>query len=231
MKYINLVSLALTAAFLGYNSSSAEPDKNDSIIKLPNPSLKGTVSVEEAINKRRSRRNFERTPLSIGQLSQILWCAQGITNKKGERRASPSAGATYPMTIYVIIGDKTCGNITAGAYEYLPREHGLKLHIPGLLNEDLIKAAMNQAFVGQAPIALVCTADYTRTTNKYDERGKMYVHMEAGHIGQNVHLQAEAMGLGTCMIGAFSDDTVSRLLKLGGDRKPLYIMPIGKPSS
>lgn len=231
MNYINLVSLALTAAFLGCGSSSAKSEMKNSIIKLPDPSLKGSVSVEEAINKRRSRRSFEKTPLAMEQLSQILWCAQGITNKKGERRASPSAGATYPMTIYVVIGDKTCGNITAGVYEYLPREHGLKLHIPGSINEALIKAVMNQAFVGQAPVALVCTANYARTTDRYGERGIMYVHMEAGHIGQNVHLQSEAMGLGTCMIGAFSDDAVSKLLKLDKNQKPLYIMPVGKPSS
>ncbi len=228
MRCIDLFSLALSAAVLGFPGLSTGSENTAQQIKLPAPSIKGAVSLEEAIKKRRSRRNFTDKPLTMEQLSQILWCAQGITSEKGQR-AVPSAGATFPMTIYVAVDDKTCGKIPAGVYKYLPREHCLEFHIAGPVREALSAASFNQLFVFKAPVSLICVAEYAITTNKYGERGVRYVHMEAGHIGQNVHLQAEAMGLGTCMVGAFNDGAVSKLLKLPSNQEPLYIMPIGEP--
>jgi nitroreductase len=176
-------------------------------IALPAPCLKGKTSLEEAISKRRSRREFKDSPLTLGQVSQILWAAQGITNGEG-RRAAPSAGALCPLDLYLAVGAQAVEGLMEGIYHYDP-----------------------ETFIGEAPVALVITGEYERTSWKYGDRATRYVHMEAGHAAQNVYLQAEALGLGTVVAGSFQDEAVSQALGLPAGHRPLYIMPIGYPAA
>jgi SagB-type dehydrogenase family enzyme len=206
------------------------------IIKLPSPQLKGKVSLEETILKRRAVRRYRREPLDLSQLSQILWSAQGITGTR-EFRAAPSAGATYPLEIFVVVGKQGViaseakqapKELQAGIYHYEADSHSLSLHKPADLRPDLARATLNQEFIIDAPVDIVICALYHRTSYRYGRRGERYVHMEAGHVGENIHLQAVALGLATVEVGAFHDEEVSKVLGLEEQIKPLYIMPLGK---
>jgi SagB-type dehydrogenase family enzyme len=197
-------------------------------IKLPSPSSRGKTSIEEAISKRRSVRRFQAKPLSLAQLSQLLWSAQGITGTGG-RRTAPSAGATYPLEIFVIIGEHGIEALAAGVYHYDVGNHSLSLHLSGDLRQKLADTLLGQSFIASCPVNMVVCALHPRTAYRYGRRGERYVHMEVGHVGQNVSLQAVALGLATIMVGAFEDEEVRKVLKLEEQIKPLYIIPIGKP--
>ena len=197
-------------------------------IKLPPPKLKGKTSVEEAIVKRRSSRKYKTQPLTLDQLSQILWAAQGITGA-GSVRAVPSAGATYPLEIFAVLGNKTVDDLMAGIYHYEVDLHSLVCHVQGDLRQELARAALDQAFIAESPVNIVICAIYSRTSYTYGRRGERYVHMEVGHVGENIHLQAVALGLATVEVGAFDDEEVRKVLKLEEQIKPLYIMPVGQP--
>lgn len=196
------------------------------LIKLPDPITKGTVSLEEAIALRRSERSYAKSPLKLEQISQILWSAQGITDRRGFR-AAPSAGATYPLEIYAVVKDGGVDGLEAGVYRYIPEKHALELVKEGDYSAELMSACLDQDWVGKAPLNIVIVAIYERTTRRYGERGKRYVYMEVGHVGQNIYLQATAIGLGTVAIGAFYDDEVKKVLSLPKEEVPLYVMPIG----
>jgi SagB-type dehydrogenase family enzyme len=209
----------------------------EAIVKLPPPELKGKVSLEETILRRRSVRRYRREPLNLSQLSQLLWSAQGITGTRGFRVA-PSAGATYPLEIFVVVGKQGLivseakqvpRDLHAGIYHYDADSHSLSLHKQADLRPDLARATLDQEFIIAAPIAIVICALYHRTSYRYGTRGERYVHMEVGHVGQNIHLQAVALGLATVEVGAFHDDEVREVLGVDEQIKPLYIMPVGKP--
>lgn len=208
-------------------TTSEEGTAQGKEISLPPPTLKGSVSLEEAIKGRRSRRSFRARPLTLSQISQLLWAAQAVTEDGGFKRAAPSAGATYPLDVYLVVGEKKVDGLQAGVYHYLVHEHALRFLTRGDIRKDLAEACLGQMFIASAPIILTITAEYARTTGRYGERGIRYVHMEVGHVGQNIYLQAEALGLGTVAIGAFYDQAVSRVLHLPGGHEPLYIMPVG----
>lgn len=195
------------------------------MIKLPKPLYKGGLSLEEAIYKRVSRRRFIPRKLTQEQLSQLLWVTQGMIS--GHSRSVPSAGATYPLEIFVVIGDNSVEGISGGIYWYRYNEHLLEIHKKGDLRMELCHACWGQDFISTAPINIVITAEYERTTTRYGKRGYQYVYMEVGHAGQNIYLEAEALGLGTVAIGAFSDEDVSEALGLPKRLAPLYIMPVG----
>ena len=198
------------------------------VIKLPPPLLKGKVSLEEAITKRRSVRRYRPESLALFQLSQILWSAQGVTGG-GRLRAAPSAGATYPLEIFVVIGKQAIEELETGIYHYEVDSHSLSLHKPGDFRIDLARAALDEGFIAAAPVDIVICALHTRTSYRYGRRGERYVHMEVGHVGQNIHLQAVALGLATVEVGAFDDEDVRKVLEVEEQIKPLYIMPLGKP--
>ena len=193
------------------------------VVPLPEPRLRGEMSVEEAIAKRRSVRSYRDESLTLEELSQLLWSAQGITSSNGYRSA-PSAGATYPFEVYVVVGNVE--GLELGIYRYIPGKHALELVKSGDYRIELQRACLDQEWVGSAPVDIVLVAFYERTTEVYGERGVRYVHMEAGHIGQNVYLQATALGLGTVAVGAFHDDEVASLL--GTEGAPLYVFPVGR---
>ena len=191
---------------------------------LPQPKKDSKVSVEEALSNRRSIRSYKEKPLTLKELSQLLWAAQGKTDKWGGRTA-PSAGALYPLEIFAVVG-KVEG-IKPGIYRYIPEDHSLDGFKRGDLRKSLMKTAIGQPSVKNAPVDIVVTGVYSRTEGKYEERAPRYVHMEAGHACQNIYLQAEALNLGTVVIGDFIDHKVSDLLNLK-EEKPLAIMPVGK---
>jgi SagB-type dehydrogenase family enzyme len=193
-------------------------------ITLPQPRHSGDIPLEEAIYLRRSTRQYSNEPLSLSDVSQILWAACGKT--EGWRRSIPSAGALYPLEIYLVAAEVE--GVPSGLYHYDFERNILVKKIGGDLREDLANAALGQEMIKKAPATVVITAVYERTTGKYKERGIRYVHMEAGHSGQNIYLQAASLGLGTVAVGAFHDQRVSETLKLPQDHVPLYIMPVGK---
>ncbi len=185
-------------------------------MKLPQPS-KGSVSLEEAISKRRSVRRFSDAPVSTEDLSQILWAAQGIT---GEHfRTAPSAGALYPIELFIATKE--------GVHRYVPEGHLLEAGIKRDVRGELSRAALGQRFVKEAPVVLVITAVFERVKSRYGERGTRYVFLEAGHVAQNVCLQCSALGLGTVVVGAFHDSQVQEALEIPQDHRPIYIMPVG----
>ena len=189
------------------------PQKRDTgeIIKLSPPAFDSSTSIEQALRQRRSIREYKDEPLTLDELSQLLWAAQGITAQPRYRTA-PSAGALYPLEVYVISGDVE--NLPAGVYRYLPHEHGLINVAAGDRRVELSRAALNQDSVREAPAVLGITAIFERTTVKYGNRGIQYVHMEVGSVAQNVYLQVESLNLGTVFIGAFHDDRVMKVLEL-----------------
>jgi SagB-type dehydrogenase family enzyme len=206
------------------------------IIKLPSPQLKGKVSLEETILRRRAVRRYHREPLDLSQLSQILWSAQGITGTR-EFRAAPSAGATYPIEIFVFVGKQGViasevkqapEELQAGIYHYEADSHSLSLHKPADLRPDLARATLDQEFIIDTPVDIVICALYHRTSYRYGRCGERYVHIEVGHVGENIHLQAVALGLATVEVGAFHDEEVRKVLGVEEQIKPLYIMPLGK---
>jgi SagB-type dehydrogenase family enzyme len=208
--------------------SPAPTSEETPTIALPDPRLKGEMSLEEAIIKRRSRRDFRDFPLTLGEISQVLWAAQGITGETG-LRAAPSAGALYPLDLYLVVGKEGVGGLGEGVYHYLPQSHSLEPTLEGDVRQTVARLSLQQMSIAEAPLSLLITAEYERTTGKYGDRGVRYVHMEAGHAGQNVYLQAEALGLGTVTIGAFQDEEISKSLNLPPAHRLLYVMPIGHP--
>ncbi len=206
--------------FIAYALSEEE-------IKLPSPQLEGKMSVEEALARRRSRRVFEDYSLTMEQISQLLWSAQGITEKRIGFRTAPSAGATYPLDIYLVVGKDKVENLKAGVYHYNLHHHSLVIILEGDKRRGLARACLRQRFIEDAPVSLIITAEFSRITNRYGKKGIYYAHMEAGHVGQNVYLQAESLGLGTVVIGAFYEEDVSQALNLPDQHIPLCVMPVG----
>ena len=199
-------------------------------IFLPPPAQQGSISLEEAIVQRKSTRDFAHEPLSPSHLSQILWSAQGINDTSGGRRTIPSAGATYPLEIFIACGRDSIKEIAEGIYHYDISNHSLHLYHRGDVRLELARAAFNQEFIHEASVDVVICAVYKRTAMRYGSRGERYVHMEVGHAGQNVYLQATALGLSTVAIGAFQDEQVRAVLRLDKQYRPLYIMPVGRPA-
>ena len=191
------------------------------LIQLPEPQLDGEMSVEAAIEARRSVRQFADEALTLQEIGQLAWAAQGITDEGRGLRATPSAGATYPLQILLVTAESVS--------LYRPEAHALEPHITGDRRDALAQAALGQDSVRTAPLVIAVTALYERTAGLYGPRAERYVHMEVGHLGQNVHLQAVALGLGSVPIGAFDDGQVAECLGVVGGYVPLYLIPVGHP--
>jgi len=215
------------------NTSNSSPMKPETFpkdeIALPSPRLVGSMSIEEALHKRRSIRNFQDRSLSLEDASQLLWSAYGVTYVSAsgrEYKTAPSAGATFPLEIYLLAG-KVDG-LVAGLYKYNPTSHSLIPVREGDIRSDVSKACLGQKMLAEAPLSLIFSAVYKRTTDRYGKRGEdRYVCMDLGHSAQNVYLQATAMGMGTCAIGAFDDEQLEKLLQFPKEEKILYLMPVG----
>ncbi|MGM0482548.1 MAG: SagB/ThcOx family dehydrogenase [Patescibacteria group bacterium] len=219
-----LFALTLIAFIQAYNDNNITME-NDKKIELPEDLVKEENSLEEVISKRRSVRNYDEEALEIRDLSQILWAAQGLTDSDLGLRATPSAGALYPLSVYVAV-ENVIG-LKEGIYRYSVEDHSLNLMKEGGFGDRLHESAMGQSAVKDSSFVIIISADYDITRRKYKERAERYVHMEAGHAGQNIYLQTTALDLGTVAIGAFDDNEVSEVLGLEKET-PLYLFPVGK---
>ena len=197
------------------------------LIALPEPHLTGRQSLEAVLARRRSVRAFAPQPLTLSQLGQILWAAQGITGHRWPTRTAPSAGGLYPLEVFVAAGQVE--GLEAGIYRYQPSGHSLASIKSGDLRKALARAALGQGWIAQVPVTVVIAGVVARTAAKYGRRAERYMFMEAGHAAQNVYLQAQSEGLGTTAVGAFQDSEVQALLGMAADEDPLYLLPVGVP--
>lgn len=196
-------------------------------ITLPEPLFKGKILTEEALKRRRSVREYQDKPLTLEEISQLLWAAQGITGEYGMRTA-PSAGALYPIELYIAAG--RVDGLAAGIYRYRPKGHELQKVAEGDKRGDLYQASLEQESLRDGAAAVVIAAVYGRTTRKYGGRGIMYVHMEVGGVAENIYLQAVSLGIGTVFLGAFDDEMVKKVVNMAEGEEPLAIMPFGRIS-
>jgi len=194
-------------------------------VRLPEVRLEGDASLEETLLRRRSIREYGDEALILEEVSQLLWSAQGVTVEWGGRTA-PSAGALYPLEVYLVVGEVE--NLAPGVYKYKPDGHELIKISDEDVRGELAQAALGQTSVQDGAIDIVIAAVYERTTRKYGDKGVRYVHMEAGHAAQNIYLQATALDLGMVTIGAFNDDRVKEIMGMPENEAPLYVIPVGK---
>lgn len=204
--------------------SHAAPASGAGRVQLPAPRFDGGISVERALAERHSVRDYTPAPLTLAEAAQFLWAAQGRNAAGG--RTAPSAGAFYPLELYLVAG--RVRDLPPGVYRYLSGDHALVKVRDGDRRAALAAAALGQPAVAGSAMVLVLAADYARTTQKYGRRGQRYVHLEAGHAAQNVYLQAAALRLGTVAVGAFDDDRVRQALDLPAAEQPLYLLPVGR---
>jgi SagB-type dehydrogenase family enzyme len=200
----------------------------DRPIVLPEPALRG-LSLEEAIGARRSVRTYSEDSLSIEELSQILFAAQGITGRRGGHglRAAPSAGGTYPLEVYAFVS--RIEGLAPGIYHYSPEGHTIDLVKAGPYGKSLAGVCLGQSMPEEAALSVVLAAVPERTVSRYGERGIRYVHMEAGHVSQNICLECASLGLGAVPIGAFDDGQLDRLIGIDGEEEiSLYVNSIGR---
>ena len=195
------------------------------VISLPKPRAEGPLSLERSLLARRSVRSYSRAALSLEDVSQLLWAAQGITGRGGYRTA-PSAGALYPLETFLCAG--RVEGLPAGVYKYRPQAHDLLRLAEGDLRGKLAEAALGQTWIREAPATVALAAVFRRVTGRYQQRGVRYAWMEAGHAAQNVLLQAVALGLGAVPVGAFDDRSVQRLLRMASEEEPLCLIPAGR---
>lgn len=213
---IIFVAAVIIAALIIFNQSIGESDQSSKFkIDLPKPRYDSNISIERALFERRSTREYKDQPLILAELSQLLWAAQGITDPTGLRTA-PSAGALYPIKVYIIIGDVI--NISDGIYRYEPSDHLLLRIAEGDKREELYEAALKQESIRAGETVIVLSANYEPT----------FVHMEAGHVAQNICLQAVSLNLGAVTVGAFSDERVKDIVEMPEEENPLYLIPVGR---
>lgn len=191
------------------------------LVDLPAPDLTGAVSVAGALYRRRSVREFATTPLTLTEISQLLWAAHGVTDPREGLRTVPSAGALYPLEIYLVLPE--------GVYHHDPVTHRLRRHAEHDLRRPLAKTALGQDCVAQAPAVVVLCAVIARTSRIYGVEASRYVHMELGHAAQNILLQAVALDLGGVPVGAFHEEQLQSVLGLPADHAPQYLVPVGRP--
>ena len=192
------------------------------------PLVDGKMSLEKAIKQRRTIRSFRNEPLTMQQFSQILWAAQGITDDRGFKRAAPSGGALYPADIYAVVGEKGVEDLNAGIFHYSPEDHAVINILDGDRRKGVARASLHQMWMSDAPVMIVITVEYERICSKYGERGIRYALIETGHIGQNVFLQCQTLGLAAGIVGAFNDREVAKVVGALKNHEPILIMPVGR---
>jgi len=209
---------------LWLNLASAQPD-----MKLPSPETKSGKPLNQLLQARRSIRAYQDSLLSLNEISELSFSAQGITEPKRGFRTAPSAGAIYPLSLYVAVKENSVKDLKAGIYLYLPETHSLKIIRTGDFFDQIIKSALNQSWMKKANVIFVLTADDRAMRAKYKDRAERYIFMEAGMSAENLILQAVNLGLGTCAVGAFYDDQIAKILQTPSDEKILLLVPVGKP--
>jgi SagB-type dehydrogenase family enzyme len=217
-----LAGLAVAASVAA--PTRAQQPKAPITINLPAPQTAGEVSVERALENRRSVRSFAAAPLALAEVGQLLWAAQGITDQRGHRTA-PSAGGLYPLELYLVAGNIT--GLPAGVYRYRPTTHELVLAGAGDCRTE-VAAACRQSWVATAPATVAFTAVFARTAKRYGDRSSRYVPIEVGAAAENLALQAVALGLGTTFVGAFDDSKLATALGAAADERVLALVPVGR---
>lgn len=215
------LALLVTCAAWLYAQQDADSADEDFTHALARPTTEGGMSLREALARRRSVRDYADKPLTDEQVAQLCWAAQGVTEPSRGLRTAPSAGALYPLELYVVKSD--------GVWQYVPADHALERIADENVRDDLQQAALGQGPVGNAPVVFVFAGVFERTTKKYGKRAGMYVLVEVGHAAQNLLLQATADGLAAVPIGAFRTQNVQSVLGLDEDHVPLYLIPVGVP--
>jgi SagB-type dehydrogenase family enzyme len=220
-------ALFLTAALLLAGSPITGPESTSAQdgVELPEIESGEPGSLSDLLYKRRSVRRFGSGAIHLEEAARLLFAAQGIT-RKDRFRTVPSAGALYPLEIYLTAGNVE--GLNPGVYRYRPQEHDLARIQSGDKREAIARAAVGQMWIAEAQAVLVVGAVFERTTSKYSNHGRRYVHMEAGCAAQSVSLQVADLGLGTTVVGAFRGDRVARLIGAKDDVTPLLLMPVGK---
>jgi len=225
----SLGALALLSCFLPSCSPGDEPAPTGGQLgeggELPEPRTDGDVSVEETLLKRRSVRTYSGKALTLEEVSQLLWAAQGITNARGFRTA-PSAAATYTLETYLVVGDVS--GLVEGVYRYQPAGHNLVKLLDSDYRPELTRKSAGRYFIEGGAIYILFTGVYRRIARDAGDEGVKYVHMEVGHAAQNVYLQAVALGLGTVVCGGIDADGIRQVLELPESEEPLYFMPVGR---
>ncbi|MEG3225421.1 MAG: nitroreductase [Methanobacteriales archaeon Met13] len=225
---IALMSVGIWGSFMLLQPNGEERKPKEPFnekIKLPEPKYDSNTSIEQALLERRSAREYKDESLTLTEISQLLWAAQGVTDPRGLRTA-PSAGALYPLELYVVAGN--VNDLPNGIYKYDPLKHELAMVVEGDKRTELYNAVLGQSSVKDAAAVIVFSAVYERTTGKYGDMGIRYVHIEVGHAAQNIYLQTVSLNLGAVVIGAFDDKEVKKIMNIGDKEQPLYIMPVGK---
>ncbi len=227
--FVKLALLTLTSLLIGgcgpVKDGTERAVNQPNEIQLPSPWFDGQESLEAVLSRRFSGRNFSDRALPLHKLAQILWASQGraVHALTGATRTAPSAGATYPLEVYVVAGN--VDGLADGIYHYNRERHSLLTVVAGEYRVKLADIALGQDFISMAAASMILVADYERTTGRYGTRGLRYVHMESGHVTQNIHLQAEAMNLASVAVGAFEDDRLKIMLKT--KYEPLMVVPVG----
>jgi SagB-type dehydrogenase family enzyme len=216
--------------FSGTNKTTYNTRHVIGTVSLPDPQLTGNLSVEAAIQNRRSVRHYSNQSVTLGNVSQILWSAQGITDTPNQLRAAPSAGQVYPLEVYVIAGPNVSG-LQEGVYQYESSNNTLEMLMNGDLRSDLSNIADGQPWVKQAPLDILITGNNQKMIDKYPNKdlSTRFVDLEAGHAGENIYLQAESLGLVTVSLGSFDSNQLTQKFELPNNETPLYIFPIGHP--
>lgn len=207
-------------AAAGQDASGLEP--------LPRPQTEGGPGLWAVIQARRSQRDFRREPISREQLAQLLWATQGLTaSEEGHAlRAAPSAGACYPIDTYLVVN--RVEGLEAGLYRYNVESVTLERRRRGDLSAAIAAACLDQEMAAEAAVVFAWAAVIARSKRRYHERAYRYIYLDAGHIGENLHLAATALGLGCCAIGAFFDDEVNEILGLDGlEQTAVYLSVVG----
>lgn len=213
--------LLLFSTFATAQPPAAEPVVTT--VKLPEPELNGKISLEQAIENRRSIRQFTAESLTVKQVGQLCWSAQGITEPNKGLRAAPSAGALYPMQLLVVLSD--------GLYLYSPKTHSLEKRIDGDIRLMLRTATFGQKVLQDSPCTFIIAGSIKKIEAEYRGRGEKFAYLEAGHIAENIHLQAVALGLGSVPIGAFAPKSVAGICKISEDLEVLYLVCAGNPAA
>ena len=198
-------------------------------LSLPQPETMH-LSLDQGLLKRKSTRQYSEKPLTIEQLSYLVWASTGIQRIENgfHFRTVPSAGATYPIETYLTVNNVT--GVKPGLYHYAIVAHALETLKEGDIRQDVKDAAMGQRICAEAPLVFLWTSIFKRVTYRYQEHGYRYIYMEAGHIAQNLALTATAMGLATCQIGALYDDEVNSFLGVDGTEESIvYMSVVGYP--
>ncbi|MGB4703897.1 MAG: SagB/ThcOx family dehydrogenase [Candidatus Saccharicenans sp.] len=202
----------------------------DRTVALPPTDRKNGSPLYAVLNARRSVREYEDRPVPLEALSQILWAAYGVSFRAGDFlfRTAPSAGALYPLELYVAA--RSVEKLNPGLYHFVPATHSLRQRYEGDLSPLLAEAALDQDFLAEASFNLILTAVFERTTWKYGARGFRYIYLDAGHIVQNAALAAVSLGLGSCPVAAFFDDEVNALVGVNPARESaIYLLAVGWP--